>query len=103
MPPVHDHTCRGTAETAWTVDPNLCLIRFATGVSRARGLAIAPNGDVFVNAGGAVTVLYDADGDGMSGTNERATFATAAGLNHGVRQRGERYHIDADDIGGARR
>lgn len=77
-------TCRGTAEAAWTVDPNLCLVRFATGVARARGLAIAPNGDVFVNAAGAVTVLYDADGDGMSGANERATFATAAGLNHGI-------------------
>ncbi|MFO0627646.1 MAG: PQQ-dependent sugar dehydrogenase [Polyangiales bacterium] len=77
-------TCRGTAETAWTADPNLCLVRYATGVSRARGLAIAPNGDVFVNAAGAVTVLFDEDGDGMSGTNERATFATAAGLNHGI-------------------
>jgi len=58
--------------------------RFATGIPRARGLAIAPNGDVFVNAAGSVTALFDADGDGVSGSDERETFATAPGLNHGI-------------------
>ncbi|MDO9020746.1 MAG: PQQ-dependent sugar dehydrogenase [Deltaproteobacteria bacterium] len=82
--PVVADPCRGTAEAAWTSDPSVCLVRFATGISRARGLAIAPNGDVFVNAAGSVTVLFDADGDGVSGDGERATFATAPGLNHGI-------------------
>ncbi len=39
---------------------------------------------MFVNAAGSVTVLFDADGDGISGSGERETFATAPGINHGI-------------------
>jgi glucose/arabinose dehydrogenase len=46
-------------------------------------MAFAPNGDLFVNNGN-VTVLFDADGNGSSADGERATFATAPGLNHGI-------------------
>jgi glucose/arabinose dehydrogenase len=46
-------------------------------------MAFAPNGDLFVN-NGDVTVLSDDDGNGASASTERATFATAPGLNHGI-------------------
>jgi glucose/arabinose dehydrogenase len=46
-------------------------------------MAFAPNGDLFVNNGN-VTVLFDDDGNGTIGDNERKTFATAPGLNHGL-------------------
>ena len=70
---------------AWTADPHFCLIRYATGVARARQIAFAPNGDLFVaTAAGQVVVLFDSNGDGISGTNERSTFTSVAGGNHGL-------------------
>ena len=38
--------------TAWTADPHFCLVRFADGLSGARQLATAPNGDIFVATDG---------------------------------------------------
>ncbi|WP_394827788.1 PQQ-dependent sugar dehydrogenase [Pendulispora albinea] len=77
--------CVGTTPyDAWVADPNLCVYVFATNLGRARQFAFAPNGDLFVNNRDKVTVLWDADRNGASDTNERATFATAAGLNHGL-------------------
>jgi glucose/arabinose dehydrogenase len=70
---------------AWTADPHFCLIRFADGVDRARQIAFAPNGDLFVaTALAQLIVLFDADGDGVSGPAERATFAATPGGNHGL-------------------
>jgi len=70
---------------AWTADPHFCLIRFAEGVDRARQIAFAPNGDLFVaTALSHLVVLFDADGDGVSGMTERATFAATPGGNHGL-------------------
>lgn len=84
-PPASD-TCRGTEERAWKADPRLCLVRFSTDLPAPRGMAIAPNGDIFVVARGTSTivVLYDADGDGVSMASERSVFATQSGLNHGI-------------------
>ncbi len=74
-PPVD--TCRGTAVTnVWFVDPSMCLVQFASGLTRPRGLAIAPNGDVFVNDYGRITVLHDDNGDGSIATGERDVFGT---------------------------
>jgi glucose/arabinose dehydrogenase len=71
--------------SAWTADPHFCLIRFATAVNRARQIAFAPNGDLFVaTAGGQVIVLYDTDGNGVSDPDERSTFTSVTGGNHGV-------------------
>jgi len=70
--------------TAWTADPHYCMIRFASNVTGARQLAIAPNGDVFVAASGQIVVLHDDDGDGVSGAAERATFAAIPSGNHGL-------------------
>jgi glucose/arabinose dehydrogenase len=80
-PPV---TCVGTSKLdAYVSDAKLCVYVFAQNIPAARQLAFAPNGDLFVNAG-SVVVLWDADKNGTSDANERATFATAPGLNHGI-------------------
>ncbi len=42
-----------------------------------------PTAILFINDG-AVVVVYDDDGDGVSAPQERQTFATAPGLNHGL-------------------
>ena len=75
--------CAGGAAGVWVGDPQLCVVEYASGLGGARGLAFAPNGDLFVN-NGSVTVMFDADHDGASADGERATFATAPGLNHGI-------------------
>jgi glucose/arabinose dehydrogenase len=71
--------------SAWTADSHFCLIRYATGIPRARQIAFAPDGDLFVaTAAGQVVVLFDADGDGVSSTDERSSFASVTGGNHGL-------------------
>ena len=81
-------TCSGVPAaalvTAWTADPHYCMIRFADGVSGARQLAVAPGGDIFVAVPGAIVVLFDSDGDGVSGPAERTTFASVPDGNHGL-------------------
>jgi len=80
-PPI---TCVGSvALDAYVSDPKLCVYVYAQNLGAARQLAFAPNGDLFVN-NSALTVLWDVDHDGTSGANERATFASASGLNHGL-------------------
>src|SRR4051812_4644344 len=55
-------------EDAWIADPSLCLVRWASNVTGARGMAFAPNGDLFVvSRTRGLVVLWDADGDGVSG------------------------------------
>ncbi len=54
-------------------------------LTQARGLFFAPNGDLLVGSkNGYITATWDADGDGLSGSNERAVIARADGLNHDV-------------------
>jgi glucose/arabinose dehydrogenase len=69
---------------AWTADPHYCMIRFASNVTAARELAVAPNGDIFVAGNGQVVVLFDSNGDGVSDDTERTTFATIPAGNHGL-------------------
>jgi glucose/arabinose dehydrogenase len=63
-----------------------CAWIWASDLGTPRGITTAANGDVLVveRAGGQVTVLFDDDGDGVSGSSERAPLAEAPGLNHGV-------------------
>jgi glucose/arabinose dehydrogenase len=86
-PPLRD-TCSSVPASArvaaWTADPHFCLIRFAEAVPRARQLAFAPNGDLFVGSEGQVLVLFDGDGNGVSDASERSTFAQVPAGNHGV-------------------
>jgi glucose/arabinose dehydrogenase len=77
-------TCVGTTKLdAYVSDPKLCVYVFAQNVSHARQIAFAPNGDLFVDTG-SLLVLWDANKNGASDADERATFSTAPGLNHGV-------------------
>ena len=82
-PPPPVPTCPGTTTDAWVSDSRYCVYEFATGLGRARQMAFAPNGDLFIDNGN-VTVLADDDGNGVSADAERSTFATAPGLNHGI-------------------
>ncbi|WP_394836837.1 PQQ-dependent sugar dehydrogenase [Pendulispora rubella] len=76
--------CTGSSPyDAWVADPKLCVYVYATGLGGARQIAFAPNGDLFVN-NGSVTVLWDDNKNGQSDSNEKGTFATASGLNHGI-------------------
>jgi glucose/arabinose dehydrogenase len=68
---------------AYLSDPKLCVYVYAKKLSAARQLAFASNGDLFVN-NGRVMVLWDANHDGTSDLGERALFADAPGLNHGL-------------------
>jgi glucose/arabinose dehydrogenase len=76
-------TCGDDSYPAYVSDPRLCVSVFASDLGAPRQMAFAPNGDLFVN-NGALTVLWDADGDGRSDPEERTTFASADGLQHGV-------------------
>lgn len=67
----------------YLADPKLQFRVFAEGLGAARQMAVASNGDLFVN-NGKVTVLWDADHDGVSRAHEQAVFARASGLNHGL-------------------
>ena len=71
--------CASPRQDAWLADPALCLVEFASNVagSNPRGMAFAPNGDLFVASSGRVVVLYD-------GSSERALFGSIAGLNRGI-------------------
>jgi glucose/arabinose dehydrogenase len=78
------NTCSGPKLDAFVSDPKLCVTLYAENLANARQMAFAPNGDLFVSAGGRVMVLWDADKNGTSDGNERSTFATNSGLNHGL-------------------
>ena len=58
--------------------------RFADGFEHARWLAVAPNGDVFLaeTDAGKITVLRDADGDGVA--ERREIFASGFAEPHGM-------------------
>ncbi|HEX3764003.1 MAG TPA: hypothetical protein VHW23_35150, partial [Kofleriaceae bacterium] len=73
----------GDAVDVWVSDPGYHVTVFAANVGHARQMAFAPNGDLFID-NGDVTVLFDDDHSGASSDAERATFATAPGLNHGL-------------------
>lgn len=81
----------------YLADPKLTLTTWARDLGAARQLAIASNGDVFVNHG-KISVLWDADGDGVSGPQERALFAQAPSLNHGLAfDRAQRFLYASSD------
>ena len=82
---------------AYLADPKLTFSTFATGLGAARQMAFAANGDLFVNHG-KVSVLWDADHDGVSRDDERAVFGEARALNHGLAfDRAQRYLYASSD------
>jgi glucose/arabinose dehydrogenase len=66
---------------------------YADGFSRARWMAVAPNGDVFVTdaAAGTLIVLRDADGDGRP--EGRFTFASGLALPFGIAFHGSYVYV----------
>ncbi|MDP2315308.1 MAG: PQQ-dependent sugar dehydrogenase [Pseudomonadota bacterium] len=65
--------CDAEDNAGLRLPPGFCATLFAKGVSGARQLAVAPNGDVFVasKTGDGVWVLRDTDGDGQADDKER--------------------------------
>jgi glucose/arabinose dehydrogenase len=82
--PQSPNTCTGaTPYPAYVSDARLCVYVFAEGLGAPRQMAFAPNGDLFIN-NGSVTAIWDSDANATSDKNERATFASAPGLRHGI-------------------
>jgi glucose/arabinose dehydrogenase len=82
LPPIEN--CVGsTPLITYVSDPNLCVYVFASGLGAVRQMAFAPNGDLFVN-NGKITVLWDANRDGVSSAAEQSAFGTSPGSNHGL-------------------
>jgi glucose/arabinose dehydrogenase len=80
-------SCRenGTVAGVWLKDSHYCLQLYASGLSQARQMAFAPNGDLFLKAGISVFVLSDTDKDGVISPSEISQFATpTTGTTHGV-------------------
>lgn len=70
---------------------------FADGLRHARKMALAPNGDVFLaeGNGGQITVLRDADGDGVA--ERRETFATGLSRPFGLAFQGGYLYVGNHD------
>ncbi len=68
------------------VPEGFCAWLWATDLGQPRGITVDDNGDVLVitRSNGSVVLLYDDDGDGVSGGGERVTMASESGLNHGL-------------------
>ena len=64
--------------------PGFVLNRFAGGLSHARNLIVAPNGDVLLaeSESGRITLLRDSKGSGEA--DQRAVFATGLDMPHGL-------------------
>ena len=73
--------------------PGLRANAFASGFRHARYLHVAPNGDVFLAElrAGRISVLRDADGDGVAETVR--TFAEGLNLPHGLAIRGDWLYV----------
>ena len=87
--PLPADTCFGPTVAAVDnagVPAGFCAWTWAADLSAPRGIEVASNGDVLVveRGGSRITVLFDSDGDGVSGPGERAPLASASGLNHGI-------------------
>jgi glucose/arabinose dehydrogenase len=93
-------TCVGPAEAAIenaALPPGFCAWIWARDLRRPRGLEIV-GGDVLVveSERRQITVLWDDDGDGVSGEGERALLAAAPGLNHGILVHGGFLYASSD-------
>jgi glucose/arabinose dehydrogenase len=81
------------------VPPGFAVNLFAQGLSHARSMRIAPNGDVFLaqSGTGRITVLRDSDGDGRADVN--TTFAQGFRFPHGMAlHNGFLYIADLDAV-----
>ena len=95
-----------------TLPAGFCATVFADNVGHARHLAVAPNGDVYVNtwttertktpppAGGYIVALRDTDRDGRAETVERFGTVYTAGVfggGTGIAIHGDHLYVEVDD------
>lgn len=80
------------------VPAGFCASVWAQDIGAPRGMVVADSGDVLVveRDAGRVLALWDDDGDGVSGADERAVLATSAGLNHGLAVHGGFLYASRD-------
>lgn len=84
-----------------TLPDGFCALVFADAVGRARHIAVAPNGDVFIalrtsrgtEGGGGVVALRDSDGDGRADVQRK--FGELGGT--GIALHGGYLYFGADD------
>lgn len=65
-----------------------CAWIWARELGGPRGATVDERGNLLVIAGGAVVLLHDDDGDGISSADERVQLGDAPGLNHGIALQG---------------
>lgn len=84
--PLHATCTSQPAFDAWTIDPKMCVTSYAEGISSARGMVFAPNGDLLVvETGTGIVGLHDDNGDGHIDPNtEQYLVAQSGGANHGI-------------------
>lgn len=82
-----------------TVPAGFAVNVFADGLQMPRMMALAPNGDVFlsepVRGQGAITILRDANHDGVAETRE--TFATGLNRPFGLAFHGDALYVGNND------
>ena len=77
-------SCRGDhVDGVWS-QPGFCATRVVGDLERPRHLTFAPNGDLLVATRRGVVVVWDADGDGSSSRDERATLGGYDPSNQGI-------------------
>ncbi len=97
-------SCPAGTDTTLTLPPGFCAVIFADSIKGARHIAVAPNGDVFVqrliqqreleggSGKGGVVALRDANGDDRADTT--ATFGETNGTGIGLHG----GYLYADDV-----
>lgn len=70
---------------------------WARGIDDPRGIAVDSAGTVLVvsRQNSSVVALWDDNGDGVSGTNERATIGSAPGIQHGIALNGGYLYVSS--------
>jgi len=94
-----DGACVNPLKEAWT-PPGFCATVWAESLGAPRGLLIVSNNDILVvdQRAGSIYVLYDTDNNGISDPNERATLASASGINHGIAYYGNYLYASSPQI-----
>jgi glucose/arabinose dehydrogenase len=87
--PATSSTCVGPSSAALAnagLPAGYCAWTWASSLNTPRGITRNARGDMVVveQGQGRISLLFDDDGNGVSGGSERATLVTLAGLNHGI-------------------
>jgi len=92
-------TCVNPLKEAWT-PPGFCATVWAESLGTPRGLLVASNNDILVvdQRSSNIYVLFDTNNNGISDPDERATLASAPGLNHGIAIFGNYLYASSSQI-----